>query len=114
MSKTYFKFVLEIIRLELDLVDVLDEIMCVETERAGEEPGWGKGGSSPPTPRNSIGGKGEGGVERGKEEKEEGAPLVLELAPPLRERERESTIPYSSWQCGVVLVDTSHNPQPTK
>jgi len=112
VSKTYFKFVLEIIILELDLVDVLDENMCVETERAGEEPGWGKGGSSPPTPRNSIGGKGEGGVERGKEEKEEGAPLVLELAPPLRER--ESTIPYSSWQCGVVLVDTSHNPQPTK
>ena len=89
MSKTYFKFVLEIIILELDLVDVLDENMCVETERAGEEPGWGKGGSSPPTPKNSIGGKGGGGVERGKEEKEEGAPLVLELAPPLRERERE-------------------------
>ena len=72
MSKTYFKFVLEIIRLELDLVDVLDENMCVETERVGEEPGWGKGGSSPPTPRNSIGGKGEEEEERGKEEEEKG------------------------------------------
>ena len=38
----------------------------------GAEPAWGQGVHATPTPRNSIGCKGEGGGERGKEEVEEG------------------------------------------